>query len=88
MSLEAEAGDHSYLLSVKVLEEMIGNQEEEVDEEEGMIDSQEEQIEDDLLSLKLDKEGRLDNLDLIDREEVSVNLVTLDNLDQEGNTHT
>ena len=80
MLIKEEVEDQFHSVSVRVLEIMIGNQEEEVDEEEGMIDSQEEQIEDELLTLVTDKEDRLDNLDLLDREDLSVNLVTLDNL--------
>ena len=61
---------------------MIENQEEEEGDVEETIDSQEEQTEGNLEFQVLGKEGRLDNLDLIDKEEVSVNQETLDNLEQ------
>jgi hypothetical protein len=66
--------------SVLLGEIMIDSLEEEVEDVEGMIENQEEEIEGVLTGGTGDKDGKLEDLDLIDREDHSVNQETLDNL--------
>jgi hypothetical protein len=66
-------------LGEQVLEIMIERQEEDGVGEEEMIGFQEEQKEDNLEPLGGDREESLEDLSLLDREDLSVNLVTLDN---------